>query len=220
MLRIKCVYVFHLRAVSLVLLVWFLSSCIPEQNDTWVEFPDYEEDDEDTFVTTWGDETVSLVENVDALSGTISLSTAESTDEWDEGVVTAEFRTFSGQYVELTLGQYSFLNNTDFPFILPASLLPFNITGAIVNVSLKVSQQYEDAAGIMRTYSESCGDRYYKHNGDGTLTHFNYETFWDTFDACLFNVENASDGQPLLDNDGDQVGLVLSECEGVGEIDW
>ncbi|MBN2529172.1 MAG: hypothetical protein JXR76_22475 [Deltaproteobacteria bacterium] len=162
--------------------------------------------DEKLFETVVTGEDSAIVENVTSIDG-IVRSIDDSTVICD---IEAVFHGPMNKTEKLSLGQYTFALGTEIPFAISAADLPFNTPGMITDMGITVIEYRTAPDGSTYTQKNFTGGRYYKHNSDGTITHFNNEEFIDTFDGYMFKSPNPYAGIPLVDSNGNVNGRILN----------
>jgi hypothetical protein len=167
------------------------------------------------FTFEWDDEASDMVPNQDSLSG--SIINTGGTDYYIEFWLVAT--TALGQKEEIQIGQMYVEDGQQHEFSIPSYTLPFNSPGFIGVAHTKVIYT-QPGEVVLPSYTAFSSPRYYHHNTDGTISHFNKNTFVNGFDALLFKQpEDIPFLVEIKDEDKNVIEAILSEGFGSAEYD-
>ena len=149
----------------------------------------------------------AIVENVDYIGGEVHIEM----DRTAVCEVEAVFRTAMNMTETISLGEHTFTPGVEIPFYFTADELPFDLQGLIVEMTIVTIEQRTAVDGNTYTFRENAGSRYYTHNSDDTITHFNEQEFFDTYYGFTFLGTGAGTEIPLLDELNNVGGYIVAE---------
>jgi hypothetical protein len=95
----------------------------------------------------------------------------------------------------------------------PINGTPYDVSGMIALAELYITRSYTSSDGTIQTRRESAGFRHYRHNSNGTITHFNEQVFQETFNGLWFWGGPGYNTLPLTDENGTVIGEIVKEQE-------
>ncbi len=168
-----------------------------------------EEEVAETSTVTWAGDNSEIVEDVNALEGVLQPQVDESLPCTVEFIYTAA----AGAWMNVPLGNYTCSPGADIPFSVNVSNLPYDVSGMIALAELYITRSYTSSDGTIQTRRESAGSRHYRHNSNGTISHFNEQVFQETFSGLWFWGGPGYNTLPLTDENGTVIGEIVKEQE-------